>query len=147
MLNEESRKYFNRAFAFSSSALNYYALHEQNHLDRMQQYLNIQDNQHLIEYLKTVSSVTLSKILRTSDLGQFLLETAWVPTTESANNKEPFITKTPAEIYESDEAPIIDTMFSFTSQVFESNEFYNIQHKILFSMIFSSLIRNTCRSI
>lgn len=121
MLNEESRKYFNRAFALSSSALNYYAFNEQNHLDRIKRFLDIQDEQHLIEFLKTANSVTFPDRLRTNIVEPILFESAWVPTIESADTRGAFITKTPSEIYESNEAPIIDTMFSFTSQVFELN--------------------------
>ena len=118
MLNEESRKYFNRAFAISGSSLNYYPLYEPNHLERMQNFSNIQDKQKLVEYLKTADSATLANAHRTNDLGQFLLETCWVPTIENPEIKGAFMTKTPEEIYKSDKAPVMDVMFSFASQVF-----------------------------
>ncbi|XP_055325786.1 esterase B1-like [Sitodiplosis mosellana] len=116
MLNEESRKYFNRAFALSSSSLNNYVLYEPNHLERMQKISNIQDKLQLVEYLKTADSTELAKILRTNDLGQILLQAAWVPTIESPETKGAFITKSPDEIYKSDAAPVMDTMFSIVSQ-------------------------------
>lgn len=73
MLNEESRKYFNRAFTLSSTALNYYVLHEPNHLERMQNFSQIQDKQKLIDYLKTADGADIVKIQTTNDFGQLLL--------------------------------------------------------------------------
>ncbi|XP_055312058.1 esterase B1-like isoform X2 [Sitodiplosis mosellana] len=120
MLNEESRKYFNRAFALSSSSLNNYVLYEPNHLERMQKISNIQDKLQLVEYLKTADSTELAKILRTNDLEQVLLQKAWNPTIESPETKDAFITKTSEEIYKSDKAPVMDTMFSIVSQEYVS---------------------------
>lgn len=119
MLNEESRKYFNRAFALSSSALNHYVLYEPNHLERMQNFSNIQEKQKLVEFLKTADSGDLAKVQTTNDFGNILLEAPWVPTIESFGTKGAFIAKSPEEIYKSDEAPVMDVMFSFDSQVIE----------------------------
>lgn len=117
MLNEESRKYFNRALAMSSTAFNYYALFEPNHLKRMQDYTKVEDNAKLIEYLKNADSKTLANCYQTGNLELILLDSPWVPTIESPSTKGAFITKTPEEIYNSDAAPVMDTMFSFNSQV------------------------------
>ncbi|XP_055312128.1 esterase B1-like [Sitodiplosis mosellana] len=118
MLNEESRKYFNRAFAQSSSSLNYYALQKQNHLERMQNFSNIQDKQQLVEYLKAADSAELAKLLKQNEYGKILIDLLWAPTIESPETKGAFITKTPEEIYKSDKAPVMDAMFSFTSDEF-----------------------------
>lgn len=120
MLNNESRKYFNRAFLMSSTALNYYALSDENHLERMKKFANIQDEKQLVEYLKKTKNIALSQIESNADFG-VLLDFRWGPTVESAETEAAFITKTAKEIYESDDAPAMDTMFSFTSQVFKSN--------------------------
>lgn len=117
MLNEESKKYFNRAILLSSTALNYYALHEPNHLESLQQISKIRDEHKLVEYLKTTNSFTLATIQATNDFGKILLKTPWAPTIESPTTKGAFITKHPEEIYKSEKAPVIDTIFGFTSQV------------------------------
>ncbi|XP_031627086.1 esterase B1-like [Contarinia nasturtii] len=116
MLNEESRKYFQRALLLSSTALNYYTLYEPNHLERMQKHSNIQDKDELVEYLKTLDSDTLSQCETTSDFGTILLQSHWVPTIEDSKTKGAFLTKHPEEIYQSDEAPAMDTVLSMTSQ-------------------------------
>lgn len=123
MLSDESRKYFNRALALSSSALNHYTLYEPNHFERMQNFSNIQDKQKLVEFLKTADSGDLAKFIPISSSIPILLEAQWVPTVEHSGTKGAFITKSPEEIYKSDKAPVMDTMFSFNSQVFEI--FYN----------------------
>ncbi|XP_031639929.1 esterase B1-like [Contarinia nasturtii] len=120
MLNEESRKYFNRAFLLSSSALNYYALYEPDHLERMQTLLKIQDKNKLIEHLKTVETESIAKIIKISTFGLFRLESPWVPTIENSEAKRAFITKSPVDIYQSKNAPVMDTMFSFTSEEYLS---------------------------
>ncbi|XP_031623525.1 esterase B1-like [Contarinia nasturtii] len=115
MLNEESRKYFNRAFAMSSSALNFYALYEPNHLEIMQNFSNIQDKDKLIEHLKKEDSAILEQFRSTTSRGLVLLQSPWVPTIENSTTKGAFITESPEEIYKS-KAPVMDTLFSFTSQ-------------------------------
>lgn len=127
MLNEESRKYFNRAFALSSTSFNFYTLFEPNHLKRLQECSEIDDKKMLIEYLQTADSDILAKCASTNDLGKLLLAAPWVPTIENASTKGAFITKTPEEIYNSDKAPVLDTMFTFTSDVFQRTHFsFNI---------------------
>lgn len=116
MLNEESRKYFNRAFLLSGSAFDYFALSELNHFERMQKFSNINDKNQLLEYLKTADSKMLADIDSISSFGKTLIP-PWAPTIESPMTKGAFLTKTLEEIYKSDRAPVLDTWFSFTSQV------------------------------
>lgn len=71
----------------------------------------------MIEYLKTAE---MAKIL----YGCFPIERimgrvlyTWVPTIEMPNAPGAFLTKTPNEIYNSTEAPVIDAMFDFMAEV------------------------------
>lgn len=45
------------------------------------------------------------------------LHPVWVPTIEPTCAKDAFLTKTLDEIYSSDDAPRLDTLFSFTPYV------------------------------
>ncbi len=116
MLNEESRKYFNRAYLGSSSAFNFYAISRVGHLQQMKEFSKIDEEDKLIEYLKTADSCVLSAFYPPSATGKTLY-VPWVPTIEDSNTVGAFITKTPEEIYHSDKAPIMDTMFSIASKV------------------------------
>lgn len=124
MLNKDSRKYFQRAMSISSTALNYYTLYEPNHLERMQKYSNKQSTDELVEYLKTTDTDTLAKCETTNDFGPILLHSFWVPTIEDPETKGAFITKHPEEIYQSDDVPAMDILFSFNSEVFICIEFW-----------------------
>lgn len=119
MLNEESRKYFNRAYLGSSSVLSHYTLSEVDHLQRMKEFSKIDDKDKLIEYLKTTSSDVLSTCHPFSMNGESL-SVPWVPTIENPNTVGAFITKTPEDIYNSDRAPVMDAMLSFTSKVIQT---------------------------
>lgn len=116
LLNEESRRYFNRAYLSSSSAFSHYALREANHLRGMKDFTKISADEELIGYLRTANSDFLSKHYPFT-YGKSLTP-PWVPTIEHTNAVRPFITKTPDEIYGSGEAQAIDIMFSFNSKVF-----------------------------
>lgn len=59
MLNAESRKYFNRVFAMSSSALSAYAVWKVSQFEQIQECSQIYEMDKLIEYLKTASSSVL----------------------------------------------------------------------------------------
>lgn len=115
-MNEESRKYFTRAFLASSSALSSYALTKANHLHRLKLFSQIDDNDRLIEYLKTAERVNLSTCARIEGL-----DAPWVPTIEIPSAVNPFITKSPIDIYNSENAPVMDVMFSFASKVISKN--------------------------
>lgn len=120
VLNEESRKYFNRAFLSSSSAFNYYTLNETNHLQRMKEFSKIYDERHLIEYLKTVDSDILSKCHQYGIPDGRDLSVPWAPTIEDPDTVGAFITQSPQDIYNSEKAPVMDVMFSFNSKVSKS---------------------------
>lgn len=109
MINEESRKYFQRAFSMSGSALQYYVLwaYNNNREEQIQNCAKTNDTQKIIELLKTASGRAL---LNCNKPG-------WNPTIESTHTKDAFLTQSPDDIYNSSEAPIIDTMFSFASKV------------------------------
>lgn len=64
-------------------------------------------NAELLDYMKSAPSATLSKCHYMDRILHI----------EGPNAAAPFITKTPDEIYDSDEAPVIDAMYTFASQV------------------------------
>lgn len=114
MLNKESRSYFQRAFALSGSVFQEYIFTKANHVQIIQDCSNITEIRKLTEYLKTEnSSELLNCPLSESD------RDCWVAVIESNRTKDAFLTKTPEQIYNAstDEAPIMDTMVSFTGQV------------------------------
>lgn len=116
MLNEESRKYFNRAYLASGAVFNYWALDENDHLKKMQEYAKIDDVQQLIEYLKTLDSESLGDCYSWDTVGN-LVAPPWLPTIESSETDGAFLTKTPDEIYASDNPPVMDTLIAFNSHV------------------------------
>lgn len=113
MLNKVSRRYFTRAYCLSGTAFNtFYNMEANDQLQLAKKCFRIHDTEKLIEYLKTanLSSLIKCNILDTDFKG-------WLPTIERSNAPGAFLTKTPVEIYNSDEAPVLDAMFSVTSQV------------------------------
>lgn len=113
MLNKVSRSYFSRAYCLSGTAFNtFYNLEVNDQLQHAKKCFRIHDTEKLIEYLKTsnLSSLIECNILDTDFKG-------WLPTIEHSNAPAAFLTKTPDEIYNSNEAPALDAMFSVTSQV------------------------------
>lgn len=117
ILNEESRKYFNRAYAASGSAFNFFALTRENHLERMQECSKAKDSNEMIEYMKTTDSEVLAKCYFDINWGK-TIKPKWVPTIEKPGTKGAFITQSPEEIYSSDKPPVVDALFSFASKVF-----------------------------
>lgn len=115
MLNTESRKYFYRTFSGSGSAFSYDALIKGNNIDKVKECTKINNTEKLVHFLKTANSSTLTDCHPANDI---IFE--WLPTIESPNTVGAFITKTPEEIYNSDEAPIMDTLFSFTNKVWQT---------------------------
>lgn len=107
MLNEESRKYFNRAFLISGSAFQYYVWHRGNHIEYIQKCSGSNETDQMIEYLKTTNS---SNLVNCRVVGKS-------PTIEIAGTKGAFLSQNLEDIYNSDEAPAMDTMFCFSSQV------------------------------
>lgn len=113
MFNKESRKYFNRAYLSSGSAFTYFALSSGNHLARMQKFSKINEINDLIEYLKNVSSETLASCHTMDSIG-YQLFSPWAPTIENSQTAGAFLTRAPDKIYNSKNAPIMDTMFRYT---------------------------------
>lgn len=114
MLNKESRKYFNRAFISSSSSFSHYAYPDRNHLDQMKKCTKIDDEKKLIAFLKTVDSDGLDVCQTFSFTNANAVP--WAPTIESAETVGAFKTKLANEMYSEDPA-VMDTLFSFNSQV------------------------------
>lgn len=93
----------------SSGCVSAYHLRTDNHLPFLQECLQTnKTGNELIEFLKAASRLELSGCNYMS----------WVVSMESPNAPQPFIWQTPAEIYQSDKAPVMDAMFSVSSQVF-----------------------------
>lgn len=115
MLNVESRKYFNRAFLSSGSAFSYYAFSNVNHLDHMKNCTEIHDREKLIEFLKTVHSNDLDECQTFSSKNANTV--SYAPTIENPGTIGAFKVKSANEMYNSDDPPVMDTLFSFTSQV------------------------------
>ena len=115
MLNAESRKYFNRAYLGSGSAFSFYAISKFNHSQQLKELSKIEDDDKLIEYLRTADSDVLASFYPRSPKTLYI---PWVPTIEKPNTIGAFMTKTPEEIYSSDDVPIMDTMFSIALKVF-----------------------------
>ena len=114
MLNQESRKYFNRAFVMSGSAFVKYILRKNNHVNYLREYLKITDMNEMIEFLKNANAF-LIKRYPYDIFSEF--NPRYVATIENAKTSGAFMSKMPDELYRSDDAPKMDTMFSFTEQV------------------------------
>lgn len=107
-LNEESRKYFTRAFT-SSGAISFWNLPIESNVQKIQNCLGInKTGNSLAEYMKTANSTTLKKCD----------ETFWFLSIERPNATNAFVTKTPKEIYTSDKPPVLDILFATASMVF-----------------------------
>lgn len=131
MLNKKSRKYFTRAYLASGTSLNYYNYHKNNHLQAIQKCLNIHDMDKLIEFLKVAKP---SELFKCNELDFTGIET-WTTTLECANAPDAFLTKTPDEIYNSNDAPQKEAMFSIVDQVHiahEPSEVLNFQNSVHF---------------
>lgn len=116
MLNEESRKYFNRVYFSSCSAFSYIALNTNNHVKRMQEYSHMSDMNALLEYLKTTKSDILMKCHMMESFDPTLIS-PWVPTIESPDTAGAFMTEMPIEVYKAGKVKAIDTLVSFNSHV------------------------------
>lgn len=117
MLNQESRKYFDRALPLSGSVYNYFALDKGNHVARMQECAAIADLDKIIDYLKTANTDVLAQCY--FDRLRNTIKSKWAPTIENAEAVAAFLTETPDEIYNSGKVAAMDTLFAFNSQVIE----------------------------
>lgn len=139
MLNKQSRSYFQRAFPMSGTAFHSYVITKANHVQSIRECSNIFEMDKLIEYLKTEKSTALLDCPHLEFPDDF--ELIWAPVIESEDTEGAFLIKTPHEIYcdPNEDAPIMDTMFSFTAQVLHARTctpdtaFYN--HFIAFSVV------------
>lgn len=134
MLNEESRSYFTRAYTSSGSAYSYFALREGNHRKKLQECFQINDLANLLEYLRATDSDILVECYFQMDWGK-TIRPNWVPTIEEPGTPGAIITQSLDEIYNSDKAPVMDTMFSFNSQVFTRNCVTHCDCKISISIL------------
>lgn len=101
----------------SGTIYDYYPLDENNHYKRMQKCSKIKSRKKLLKYLKTTDANILAACHATDSYGKMLLTMEWVPTIENPSTKGAFITQRADDIYNSADAPVMDTLFSFTSQV------------------------------
>lgn len=129
MLNEESRKYFNRAYAISGSAFGYYILHRNDNIKHIQNCSEVNGTGEMIEYLKTTSSSILADCYAFTeclegDRNEISVchiaggGNVWMPIIESPSTIGAFLSRTPEDIYKSDKAPVMDTWFGFASHVY-----------------------------
>lgn len=130
MLNEQSRKYFQRAWTGSGNAFSTYALRRANYVDFVQGCCKIFDINRLTYFLKTTNTTNLVRCYHQ----------AWYPTIENPNTKGAFLTKSPEEIYSSDNPPIMDAVFNFASQVI-GNAIGLISTNLFILMIFQEALQ------
>lgn len=96
----------------SGVVLNYDHLLERNHIEIVEKCSKIKNNaEALINYLKTADAHILSNCTNVSH------SVIWAPNIESSQTPGAFITKKPRELYDSNNAPAIDTLFGFNSEV------------------------------
>lgn len=116
MLNEQSRKYFKRAFMFSGTAFVPTVVQQNwNHVQQIQDCLQIIELNDLIENLKIENTTVLARCYPYTFPADLNLN--WAPTIESVGTTGAFLTQTPEKIYNSGNAPSMDVVFSFNSQV------------------------------
>lgn len=120
MLNIESRKYFQRAFAASGSALNYFALRKENHLEQVRMCARTSDTNQMLKYLKTAGTIALANCCVRGYYPDGDKYPMWLPTIEKANTRGAFHTQTPQDIYNSHFAPAVDVMFGLNSHVLKT---------------------------
>lgn len=110
MLNKRSRRFFNRAYLLSGSSLNpaFYPWRRPNQMQQMKTCFQMNDTNTLIDYLKRANSSSFTSC--TSPI--------WIPVVENPNGPSPFLTDEPENILKSRHAPNMDTLLSFTTQVF-----------------------------
>lgn len=109
MLNKISRRLVKRAYFASGSTLNpvFYPWRRPNQMRQIKTCFQINDTNTLIDYLKTANSRSLADC--TAPI--------WIPVVENPNVPSAFLTDEPENILKSRNAPVMDAMFSFTTQV------------------------------
>lgn len=107
----------------SGVVFNYDHLLERNHIAIVENCTEIKNNtEALIKYLKTADPNILTRCANVSH------SVVWAPTIESSQTQGAFITKNPIELYNSNNAPVIDTLFGFNSEVFQQ---FEISYRII----------------
>lgn len=108
MLNKQSRAYFTRAYSASGTVFHSkpLSLIKENNVQLMQNCTQINEMAKLIEHLATAD---IGRLLEYNSQCQAL----WSPTVENSNAPNAFLIKSPEEIYNSIDAPIMDAMFRF----------------------------------
>lgn len=101
----------------SGSVYSYFAMTEGNHLHKMQECAGTRDIKQIIRYMRTSDSKDINQCYFKDDWGK-TLKPEWVPTIEPKGTKNGFLTESPDKIWASNEAPVLDSLFSFVSQVF-----------------------------
>lgn len=111
MLNKKSRPLVTRAFYASGTGLNpiFYPWRGPSQLQQMKTCFQFSDTAPLIDYLKTANSSALARCKGGP----------WMPAIENKSAPQAFLTEEPENILKSSDAPVIDAVFSFTSQVFQ----------------------------
>lgn len=110
----------------SGVVLNYDHLLENNHIEIVEICSKIKNNtEALVRYLKTADPNILTSCTPGIAPGDNTksFQVIWAPTIESSQTQGTFITKKPIELYNSNNAPVIDTLFGFNSEVFQLFEF------------------------
>lgn len=115
MLNEESQKYFNRAFVISNTAFSMTAMHKIDHTEHIKECSKLNKTDDLIEFLRTSYVSTLRECYSMELISEPTIR--WKPTIEIPNAPHAFMTKGPDEILKSNKAPVMDAMFTFATQV------------------------------
>lgn len=117
MLNEESRKYFNRAFSISGSAFQGYVLRRCNHIRHIQRCSQVNKTDEMINYLKTAHTKILANCCAVDKCPEEDPHPIWVPNIESSTTIGTFLNQNVEDIYNSEKAPVMDFLLGFGSQV------------------------------
>lgn len=102
-------------FAQSGSAVGSIFIRKRNHLHEAQECSKTNNPAELVQYLKTENASVLAECYALKSPEFF--RSIWAATVERSSVVGAFLTKTPEEIYKSNEAPVMDTMFSLTTAV------------------------------
>lgn len=100
----------------SGSLYSYFALTTGNHLKKVQECANTRDPNQIVKYLQEADVGDITKCYFADDMGK-TLKPEWVPTIEAPGTMNGLITESPDVIWKSLKAPVIDTLFSFVTQV------------------------------
>lgn len=100
----------------SGSVFSYFAFSYANHQIKFQECAHTRDVNQMIEYIKTADARDLVQCLYKPDWG-VTLKPEWVPTIEPNDTAGAIITEVPIAIWASDNAPVLDVLFTMVNQV------------------------------